>query len=118
MSSAIELLRNFELFILGMRNREYQLYLHKAKSFLDSMKQQFKDEMKRKQKRTRRAGQSTKQKEELAGAEKIYVSTYLLIIDSVQSELSMRKTSYDIIDERFGFICALRAEEILKDARC
>ena len=51
MSSAIDLLGSLELIILGMRNREeYQRYLHKAKSFLDSTEQQFKEEIKEKRK--------------------------------------------------------------------
>ena len=37
MPSAIDLLNSLELFISGMRNREeYQRYLDKAKTFLDS----------------------------------------------------------------------------------
>eukprot|EP00795_Rhopilema_esculentum_P009747 gene9747-18255_t len=61
MPSAIDLLNSLELFISGMRNREeYQRYLDKAKTFLDSTEQQFKDEMKRKKKRLRLADESAK----------------------------------------------------------
>ena len=111
--SAIDLLNSLELFISWMRNREeYQRYLDKAKTFLDSTEQQFKDEMKRKKIRPRLADESATKEVELVGGEKFYIGTYLPIIDSLQTELSMRKTSYDVIEQRFGFICALRTEEI------
>ena len=68
--------------------------------------------MKRKKKRPRLADESARKEVELVGGEKFYIGTYLPIIDSLQTEHSMRKASYDVIEQRFGFICALQTEEI------
>ena len=48
---------------------------------------------------------------QLSGPDRFYVSTFLAIIDSIQSELTRRKQSYQLISERFDFLSFPKEED-------
>ena len=112
LSCVVDLINTLKSFVSDLRNRnQFNKYLEDAKSFSDSTYQEFKDEITRRKRRKKASDEGMADDVQLSGPDRFYVNTFLAIIDSIQSELTRRKQSYQLIYERFDFLSFPKEED-------
>ena len=112
LSCVVDLLNSLQSFISDLRNRnQVNKYPEDAKFFSDSTYQDFKDEITWRIKRKKASDEGMADDVQLSGPDRFYVNTFLAIIDRIQSELTRRKQSYQLISERFDFLSFPKEED-------